>query len=120
VWAEAEVLNGLTGVLWTSEEQGVAACWGAEGELIEGENLTTGGQDAGTGGGGEAEGSDAQLWDSQKTVVIGDGTDNDNSLVVGLLRDVRDNSGKGDWWSVDLGHEQTTQNNLVEGRISPA
>lgn len=119
VWAETEVLEGLAG-LWSTEEEGVASGWGTESKLVQGENLTTGSQDARAGGSGEAEGSDGELWDGQETVVVSDGSDNDNRLVVGLLRDVGDNAGEGHWWPVDAGHEQAAEDDLVEGRLSAA
>ena len=119
VWAETEVLEGLAG-LWSTEEEGVASGWGTESKLVQGENLTTGSQDAGAGSGGEAEGSDGELWDGQEAVVVSDGSDNDNRLVVGLLRDVGDNTGEGHWWPVDAGHEQAAEDDLVEGRLGAA
>jgi len=120
VWAETEMLDSLTGVLWTSKKEGVASGWGTESELVEGENLTTSSKNAGTGGSGEAEGSNAELWNGQETVVISDGTDDDNGLVIGLLRHVGNDSGDGDRWAVDAGHKKATENDLVEGRIGTA
>ena len=120
VWAKTEVLDSLTGVLWSTEEEGVASGWGAESELIQGEDLTTGSQDAGTGSGGEAERSNAELWNSQETVVVGDGTDDNNGLVVGLLRDVGNDSGERHWWSVDARHKQATEDDLVERGLGAA
>ena len=120
MWTETEVLNSLTGVLWTSKKEGVASGWGTESELVEGKNLTTGSNDAGTGGSGEAEGSNAELWNGQETVVVSDGTNDDNSLVVGLLRNVGNDSGNGDRWAVDAGHKKATENDLVEGRVGTA
>lgn len=119
VWAETKVLEGLAG-LWSTKEEGVASCWGAESKLIQGENLTTGGQDTGAGGSGEAEGSDGELWDGQETVVISDGSNNDNGLVVGLLGDVGDDAREGHWWPVDAGHKQAAEDDLVEGRLGAA
>lgn len=117
VWTETEVLDSLTGVLWASEKEGVASGWGTESELVEGKDLTTGGNDAGTGGSGEAEGGNAELWNSQETVVVSDCTDDDNGLVVGLLRNVGNDSGDRDRWAVDTGHKKATENDLVEGRV---
>ena len=114
VWSETKVLDGLTGVLWTSQQQGVASGWCTESQLIEGQSLTTGSNDASTSGGGEAKSSNTELWDGQETVVIRDGTDNNNGLVVGLLGDVGGDSRDGDWWSVDAGHEKSSENDLVE------
>lgn len=119
VWAETEVLEGLAR-LWSTEEEGVASGWGAESKLIQGKNLTTGSQDAGASGSGEAEGSDRELWDSQEAVVISDGTDNDNGLVVGLLRDVGNDAGERHWRPVDAGHKQAAEDDLVEGRLGAA
>jgi hypothetical protein len=117
VWAKAEMLDGLPRVLWTSQEKGVASSWSSKSQLIEGQNLTTSGQNASASSSGKAESSNAKLRDSQKAVVIGDGTDDDNGLVVRLLRSIGDNSREGDWWSIDAGHEQTAEDDLVEGRV---
>jgi len=119
VWAKAEVLNSLSGVLGSSEEKGVASGWGSQGQLIDGQSLTTGSKDAGTGGGSEAESSNTDLGDLQETVVIGDGTNNDNCSLL-LLAGVRNNSGDGDWWSVDAGHKQAAEDDLVEGGFGTA
>lgn len=120
VGTEAEVLNSLTGVLWSAEEEGVASGRGTESELIQGEDLAAGGQDAGAGSGGEAEGRDAQLGDGQEAVVVGDGADDDDGLVVGLLGDVGDDPGERHWGPVDAGHEQAAEDDLVEGRLGAA
>lgn len=114
VWSHSEVLDGLSGVLWSSEEEGVASGWSSQCQLIESQSLTTGCENASTSGSGEAESCNAELWDGQQTVVISDGTDNDDGLVVALLGSVGDNSGDGDWGSVDLGHEESSENDLVE------
>lgn len=120
VGTEAEVLNSLTGVLGSAEEEGVASGRGTESELIQGEDLAAGGQDAGAGSGGEAEGRDAELGDGQEAVVVGDGADDDDGLVVGLLGDVGDDPGERHWGPVDAGHEQAAEDDLVEGRLSAA
>lgn len=56
----------------------------AEGELIEGDALTTGLDDAGAGGLGEAEGADGELGHVVETGIVGDGA-NDGGDTVGLL-----------------------------------
>lgn len=68
VGSESEMLDGLTGVLGATEEQGVGTGWGALCELIEGEAFTSGLENAGTGGCGEAEGSDGELGDFEETI----------------------------------------------------
>jgi hypothetical protein len=55
------MLDGLTGVLGATEEEGVGTSWGAESDLVDGEGLTTGLLNASTGRGSEAESSDGEL-----------------------------------------------------------
>ena len=117
VGTEAEVLDGLTGVLGATEDQGVAAGGGTQSKLVQGDGLTAGGDDAGTGGGGESQGSDGDLGEGQQTVVVGDGADNNDGALLTLLVDVGNNAAQGDGRTVDLGHEQAAQDDLVEGRI---
>lgn len=85
VGTEAKVLDGLSGVLGASEEQGVASSGCTESKLVQGQGLTTSSQDTGPSSSSEAESSNAKLGDSQETVVIRDGTNDHDSLVVGLL-----------------------------------
>lgn len=120
VGTEAEVLDSLTGVLGATEDQGVASSGGTESKLVQGDSLTTSSEDAGTGGGGESQGSDGHLGALEQTVVIGDGTDNNDGSLLTLLVDVGDNAGQGDGRSVDLGCKQTSKNNLVERGIGSA
>jgi hypothetical protein len=123
VGTHAEVLDGLTAVLGTTEQQGVATSGGTQSELIEGKSLTTGSENAGTGGGGESQSSDAQLGDREETVVVGDGTDNNDGLTglasltsLGLAYNAR----QGDGRSVGTGHKKAAENDLVEGRVGSA
>lgn len=123
VWAETEVLDSLSGVLWTPEEEGVGTSWGSQSELVESESFTTGSNDTGTSSSGESESSDGDLWGLQQTVVIGDRTNNDNGLSLGLGLFVANKSvdaGEGDWWAVDLGHEETSEDDLVEVGVGSA
>lgn len=120
VWAKTEVLNSLTRVLWSSEEEGVASGWCSQGQLIQSKDLSTSGQDTSASSGGEAESSNAELWDGQKTVVIGNSSNDNDGLVVGLLRRVSNDSGERHRWPVDLRHEQAAEDDLVEGRLGAA
>jgi len=121
VWAETEALDSLSGVLWSAEEDGVGSGWGSESELVEGEGLTTGSENSGTGSGGELQGGNGELWDGKSTVVVSDGTDNDNGLaMVGWgvwVGGVSDDSRERDWWAVDLGGKESAQDNLVEWSV---
>lgn len=118
--AETEVLDGLTAVLGTTEDQGVAASGGTESKLVQGDGLTTGGDNAGTGGSGEAESSDGHLGAGEEAVVVSDGTDNDDGALLALLVDVGNNAGQRDGGAVDLGHKESAEDNLVEGRVGTA
>lgn len=115
VGSKAEVLNSLSGVLGSSEEEGVASGRSSQGQLIQSQCLSTCSEDTRTSRRSESKGGNTELGNSQEAVVIGDCTNNDNGLVVGLLGGVRNNSGDRDWRSVDTGHEESAENDLVEG-----
>ena len=80
VGAHTEVLDGLARVALAAEQDGVGASGCTEGELVEGENLTAGLEDALAGGRGEAEGGDGELGQFGQADVIGDGADNDDDF----------------------------------------
>ena len=120
VWAKAEVLDCLTGVLGTSEEQGVASSGGTESQLIQSQDLSSGSENAGTSSGGESESRNAELGDGQEAVVVCDSSNDHNSALVIITISVRNNSGDGDGGSVDAGHEESTEDDLVEGGLGSA
>jgi hypothetical protein len=125
VGTEAEVLDGLTGVLGSTDEEGVGTGGETGGNLVDGESLTTSLLDAGAGRGSEAHGSDGELGELKEAVVVSDGTDNDNGLAlvglgVRLVGGSRDDLGEGDGGAVDLGHHKTAEDNLVEGSVGAA
>ena len=120
VGTEAKVLDGLTGVLGSSEEQGVASGRGSESQLVQGQDLSSSSLDAGPSSSSEAEGRNTELGNGQEAVVISDSPDDHNGLVVGLLGCVGDNARNGDRWSVDTGHKKAAEDDLVEGRLGPA
>jgi len=96
---------------------------GSQSELIESDGLTAGSDDASTCSRGESESSDGDLWNFVQTDVIGDGADDDNGLSCCLcffVSDVLVDSGEGNWWSVDLGHEQAAEDDLVEVGVGSA
>lgn len=93
VGSEAEMLDSLSGILWSSEEKGIASSRSSQCQLIQSQSLSTSSDDASTSGCSEAKGSNAELGYSQETVIIGDSANYDNGLVVRLLGGVRDNPG---------------------------
>ena len=72
---EAEMLERLTGVLGSTEEEGVGSGGETGSDLIDGEGLAAGLDDARAGGGGEAESRNGELGKLKETVVVGDGSD---------------------------------------------
>lgn len=87
VGTEAEVLERLTRVLGSTEEEGVGSGWEAGGDLVDGQGLTTSSLDARAGGGGESESSNGQLGELEQTDVVGDGAN--LSLVSLCLRECK-------------------------------
>ena len=75
VGTEAEVLESLTGVLGSTEEEGVGSGGGAGSNLVDGEALTTSLLDAGTRGGSEAESRNGELGELEHAVVVSNGAD---------------------------------------------
>lgn len=128
VRTETEVLDCLTGVLLAPDQDSVGTSGGTGSELVEGDALTAGSLNAGTGSVGESESSYRKLGELKNSVVVSDGTNNNNglgglrsgsgdtTLRLGEVDDARDrNRGL-----VDLGHIQTTKNGLVESAVSSA
>lgn len=69
------MLEGLAGVLGSTEEEGVGTGGGAGGDLVDGQGLAAGLDDACAGRRGEAERSDGELGELEEAVVVSDGAD---------------------------------------------
>ena len=113
----AKVLDGLTGVLGTTEKDSVGTSGSTESKLIKGEDFTTSLEDAILGSLGETKSSNGELGDLQQARVVSDGTNNDNGLTL-LGLGVANNAGDRDGRSVNAGHKETLKNDLVEVGIS--
>lgn len=120
VGTEAEVLDGLAGVLGAAEQEGVGTSGLLKGQLVEGDDLAAGRGDAGTGGGGDPESGNRHLGNGQEAVVIRDSADDDDRLVLVAVLEVGRNAGQRDGRTVDTAHEQAAEDHLVEGRIGAA
>ena len=125
VGTEAEVLDGLTGVLGATEEEGVGTGRGAHGQLIDGQGLTTSGDNAGAGSVGVAEGGNRELGELKETVVVSDGADQDDGLALVSLSGVLVGSSGNDLGerhgrAVDLAHHQATEDSGVELAVGTA
>lgn len=115
VGTHAEVLDRLTGVLGAAQEQRVGARGLLKRELVEREGLAAGGDDAGLGGGGEAQGGDGHLGHLEQAGVVGDGADHDDCLVLGALVQVGGDARERHGRPVDARGEQAAEDDLVEG-----
>lgn len=98
------MLDGLTVVPLTTEEDGVGAGRGTESELVEGEALAACSSDTLASGSRETESSDGELGHLGETLVIKDGADSHDGLdIVGVgVAGLFDDSGDGYGRAVDL------------------
>ena len=88
---------------------------GLQSQLIQGQDLTAGLQNALAGLLGDVQGSDRHFRDLEEPQVIGNSTDDDCGLAITTsLLHVTSQSGDRDWGSVHLGHEETAKHNFVE------
>jgi hypothetical protein len=113
------VLDSLTGVLLTAEQDGVGTSGSTKGKLIKGDDLSASLDNTGLGGLGDTQASNRQLGDLEEADIISHGA-NDNSGLALLASQVASNTRDGHWGAVDARHEETLQDNLVEGRIRTA
>ena len=120
VGAKAEVLDCLTCVLGASKKQGVASSGGTESQLIQSQDLSSSSENACTSGCGEAESSNAELGDGEESVIISDSANDHNSALVIIAGFVSNDSRDRDRRSVDTGHEQSAEDDLVEGGLGSA
>lgn len=110
------MLNGLS-VLVGSHEVNLLAFGGLHNELVEGEALTTSSGDASTGSLSESKSGNSQLGDSEDSLVIGDGGNNNGSLtLIRLLLVMLDELRERKRRSVHSGGDKSSQDGLVEVR----
>tara|TARA_B110001450_G_C17509725_1_gene435870 strand:+ start:415 stop:837 length:423 start_codon:yes stop_codon:yes gene_type:complete len=83
--------------------------------LIKGEAFTTSFDDSCSSGLGESKSGNLHLWYFKKSVIISDFADDDSNLILSLQELA--NLGDGDWWSVDSGGNESSQDSLVERRF---
>lgn len=115
------MLDGLTGVLLATEEHAAGASGAALGELVKGQALTTGLDNAGTGSLGETEGSNLHGGDLEEALIIGDGTNDDgNRVLLGGNGQVLGKSAQGHGRAVNLAHAETLEDDLVEAGAGTA
>lgn len=114
-----EMLDRLSRVLGSSEENNVRACWVLHSQLINGHAATTSLFDASARCGREAQRGDVEGWDGQEAVVVCDGSDDTDGLVgvcfLGRFSsDFAGDAGDGHGGAVDAGHEEAAEDDFVE------
>jgi len=102
--AKAKVLDSLTRVLGTTEQNHIRASRGTHSELVESDALAAGLLNTRARRRGEAEGADGHFRDLVEAVVIGDGAnDGADFALEGWAGDLvgghADDFGEGKWWS---------------------
>jgi hypothetical protein len=114
VGAHTKVLDCLPGVPLAAEQDSVGTSRRTERELVEGDGLTAGLQNTLLGGLSEAEGRNSQLRDLEQTNVIGDSSNDNDSLgiTIGRVGGFLEDTGKGNRRTVDLGKEQAVEDSL--------
>lgn len=115
-----EVLVDLAALTGTLEQNSLATGGALESELIEGHNLTSSLLDASTSGLSDVESSEGDLGDREDTLVISDGSDDNEDSLGGLTLGVRNDLLDGDGGTVVAGHNQATEDDLVEMSLSTA
>lgn len=123
--AEAKVFHSLSGVLGSPQQHGIGTSGRSHCQLVQGQALSSGSQDPGPRGSGEPERCDGNFGDGEETVVIGDGTDDDDGLAGALLGGLlggggANNAGNGHRGAVDLGHIKAAEDNGVEFGVGTA
>merc|ERR1719221_680183 len=103
------------------DEQGVLASGGPQGELVEGDDLTSSLQDPLPDLLSHPEGAQGQLGHVEDAEVVGDGAHADGQLGgVTLALQVPHQASQGERGAVDLAHEEPPKDDLVELGVGPA
>lgn len=124
VWAHTKVSYRFSSILGSSEENSVATLGRSKSELVQGQTLSTSSDDALSSSLGESQGGNGELGEFLNSDVIGDGSNDDDGLgwrrtswdttaVLGEVDQSRDRDGG----LVDLAHEQSSEDDLVESRV---
>ena len=79
------MLDSLPSVLRSSQQQSIRPSWRSHCKLVDGQTLASNLLDPRAGGSGEAQSGNVHLWDCEEAVVVCDGADDDDGLVLVLL-----------------------------------
>lgn len=125
VWntrSSAEVTDCLAGGTLALDHDGVLSSWCQQSQLIESQDFSAGLGDSCAGTFSDTESANLEFRDLEEAEIVGDGSDNDDDLVLlGLTGlDQAANALERDDGSVDARHKQTLQNDFVEFLVSTA
>jgi len=111
----SEVTVGRAGSAASLHQDGVLSLGGLKGQLIEGQDLASGLENAFAGAGGHVHGAERQLGHLVQTKIVGDRANDHGglSITAGLLHHAGD-AGNRHGWPVDAAHIKTLENDLVE------
>lgn len=76
------MLVSSTGGTLALQQEGTLAGWRTKGQLVEGDDFTTGFQDAGASLLGDTESAQGEFGHLQQTDIVGNGADNGDNLLL--------------------------------------
>ena len=117
------MLKRLSRILRPSEKNSITPSRSPQRQLIQRQHLPPSRNNARMSRLGKPERRNGKLGDLQQTLVVRDGADHDDDLIIiiaGFLRRVGDDAGDGDGGAVDAGHEEAAEDYFVEGRVGSA
>lgn len=109
------MLERSPGSAFALDQQSSLAGRGTDGQLVEGQDFTSLGEDSATSGFSDAQSANLQLRDIQDASIVSDGSDNyGNGVLGGALLYKTGQTLQRNGSLVGAAHEQTTQDDLVE------
>lgn len=115
MWPEPKMLHGLPRILWSSKQHAVTSSGGSQCQLINRQALSARFLDSRACRRGKTQSGNGEFRYFEQTVVIGDGADYDEGFgILGRVRGVSSQTGKGDGGTIDAGGEEAAEEDLVE------
>ena len=118
-WGLAEMPVHLSALARTGEEDSVTALGGVQGQLVKGEDLAPGLEDATPGAAAHWQSTHLQFGHLLDTNIVGY-SPHDHSCFALPARKLHlpDHLGNGERWPVGAAHEQSLEDSLIEGGVS--